>query len=128
MIISAPISLGELIDKISILLINREKITDESKNNHISNELNKLQEILNNSSIDKKKIDPLIIELKNINLKLWQIEDEIRICEKEKDFSEKFVNLARSVYKYNDIRASIKLKINNDFGSSLVEIKSYENY
>tara|TARA_B100001029_G_C15060045_1_gene457628 strand:+ start:1414 stop:1800 length:387 start_codon:yes stop_codon:yes gene_type:complete len=128
MIISAPISLGELIDKISILLIKREKITDESKNNHISNELNKLQEILNNSSIDKKKIDPLIIELKNINLKLWQIEDEIRICEKEKDFSEKFVNLARSVYKYNDIRASIKLKINNDFGSSLVEIKSYENY
>ncbi|MBG76501.1 MAG: hypothetical protein CFH22_01350 [Alphaproteobacteria bacterium MarineAlpha5_Bin12] len=128
MIISAPISLGELIDKISILLIKRKKITDESKNNHISNELNKLQEILNNSSIDKKKIDPLIIELKNINLKLWQIEDEIRICEKEKDFSEKFVNLARSVYKYNDIRASIKLKINNDFGSSLVEIKSYENY
>ena len=128
MIISAPISLGELIDKISILLIKMEKITDESKNNHISNELNKLQEILNNSSIDKKKIDPLIIELKNINLKLWQIEDEIRICEKEKDFSEKFVNLARSVYKYNDIRASIKLKINNDFGSSLVEIKSYENY
>ena len=128
MIISAPISLGELIDKISILLIKREKITDESKNNHISNELNKLQEILNNSSIDKKKIDPLIIELKNINLKLSQIEDEIRICEKEKYFSEKFVNLARSVYKYNDIRASIKLKINNDFGSSLVEIKSYENY
>ena len=70
MIISAPISLGELIDKISILLIKREKITDESKNNHISNELNKLQEILNNSSIDKKKIDPLIIELKNINLGL----------------------------------------------------------
>ena len=85
MIISAPISLGELIDKISILLIKREKITDESKNNHISNELNKLQEILNNSSIDKKKIDPLIIELKNINLKLWQIEDEIRLSEKNKE-------------------------------------------
>ncbi len=128
MIISAPVSLGELIDKISILLIKKEKIADQTKNNHISHELNKLQETLNISSIDKSKIDPLIQELKDINLKLWKVEDEIRICEKEKDFKEKFINLARSVYKYNDVRASIKLKINNDFGSSLVEIKSYENY
>ena len=128
MIISAPVSLGELIDKISILLIKKEKIVDQTKNNHISHELNKLQETLNISSIDKSKIDPLIQELKDINLKLWKVEDEIRICEKEKDFKEKFINLARSVYKYNDVRASIKLKINNDFGSSLVEIKSYENY
>ena len=128
MIVNAPISLGELIDKITILLIKNEKINDEIKKIHVSKELIELQKVLAATKIDDKKIEPLIKQLKEINLKLWNIENQIRICEKKNNFKDDFIQLARSVYKYNDDRAKIKLIINNDFGSSLIEIKSYEDY
>tara|TARA_B110000014_G_C19780099_1_gene405666 strand:+ start:204 stop:590 length:387 start_codon:yes stop_codon:yes gene_type:complete len=126
--IKVPISLGELIDKISILEIKKNKISNKEKNQHITQELIELNKVLKTENIDQKKINFFLAELKEINLKLWNIEDQIRICEKKSSFKEDFINLARSVYKFNDIRAKIKLKINTEFNSTLVEIKSYEEY
>ena len=126
--IKVPISLGELIDKISILKIKKDKISNEEQNKHITKELIELNKVLALEDIDRDKINFFLIELKEINLKLWNIEDQIRIFEKKNYFKEEFINLARSVYKCNDIRAKIKLKINTEFNSSLIEIKSYEKY
>ena len=126
--IKVPISLGELIDKISILEIKKNKISNKEKNQHITQELIELNKVLKTENIDQKKINFFLAELKEINLKLWNIEDQIRICEKKSSFKEDFINLARSVYKFNDIRAKIKLKINTEFNSTLVEIKSYAEY
>ena len=126
--IKVPISLGELIDKISILKIKKDKISNEEQNKHITKELIELNKVLALEDIDRDKINFFLIELKEINLKLWNIEDQIRIFEKKNYFKEEFINLARSVYKFNDIRAKIKLKINTEFNSSLIEIKSYEKY
>ncbi len=127
MIINTPISIGELIDKISILVIKEKKITDEKKNNLIYEELTLLKKSLN-ETINNNAINNYLNQLIDVNSTLWKIEDEIRDCEKNKKFDQKFIELARSVYITNDKRAEIKLEINNKFGSKIVEVKSYKKY
>ena len=127
MIVNTPISFGELIDKISILVIKEKKITGEKKNNLIREELTLLQKTLN-EAINNNAIKNYLKQLINVNSTLWKIEDEIRDCEKNKKFDQKFIELARSVYITNDKRAEIKLEINNKFGSKIVEVKSYKKY
>ena len=127
MLINTPISLGELVDKISILIIKQKNITDKSKLDHVKKELDFLQKTLMNY-IQKQKINDFLENLININSKLWNIEDDIRECERNKLFDQKFIDLARSVYFTNDERAKVKNDINKKFGSELVEVKSYEEY
>jgi hypothetical protein len=127
MIINTPISLGELIDKISILVIKEKKITDEKKNNLIREELTLLKKTLNEVA-NNNSINNYLNQLIDVNSTLWKIEDEIRDCEKNKKFDQKFIELARSVYITNDKRAEIKLEINNKYGSKIVEVKSYTKY
>ena len=127
MIINTPISIGELIDKISILVIKEKKITDEKKNNLIRKELTLLRKTLNEVA-NNNSINNYLNQLIEVNSTLWKIEDEIRDCEKNKKFDQKFIELARSVYITNDRRAEIKLEINNKFGSKIVEVKSYKKY
>ena len=127
MIINTPISLGELIDKISILVIKEKKITDEKKNNLIREELTLLKKTLNEAA-NNNSINNYLNQLIDVNSTLWKIEDEIRDCEKNKKFDQKFIELARSVYITNDRRAEIKLEINKKFGSKIVEVKSYKKY
>ena len=124
--IFAEISAGELIDKITILEIKQEKIKDASKLQSIKTELTSLQQTLNEHIALDDEIKRLSEELKQINLKLWDIEDGKRNCEKEKNFGEKFIELARNVYLFNDQRAKIKLQINNHLGSNIQEVKSYD--
>ena len=123
--ILAEISAGELIDKITILEIKRVKITDEGKLIEINKELLSLSLILEKNIPDLSKIDKLKSDLKNINLKLWDIENGKRECEKNNDFKEKFISLARNVYKFNDERAKVKIAINKFLGSNIKEVKSY---
>ena len=125
-IILAEISAGELIDKITILEIKKIKISNKEKLNDIEKELSSLNGTMKKSITDQNLIKDLIIKLKEINLKLWDIEDGKRAAEKENNFGEKFVELARNVYKFNDERAKIKLAINNTLGSNIKEVKSYE--
>ena len=124
--ILAEISAGELIDKITILEIKKEKINNKEKLAEIDKELISLNETLKKSITDESKIISFRNDLKNINLKLWDIEDDKRLAEKNSQFDEKFIELARSVYKLNDERAKIKLAINNALGSNIKEVKSYE--
>ena len=124
--ILAEISAGELIDKITILEIKKEKISNKEKLVEVSKELFSLNETLKKSINDESKILSFKNDLKNINLKLWDIEDGKRLAEKNSQFDEKFIELARSVYKFNDERAKIKLAINNALGSNIKEVKSYE--
>ena len=124
--ILAEISAGELIDKITILEIKKEKISNKEKLVEINKELISLNETLKKSINDESKILSFKNDLKNINLKLWDIEDGKRLAEKNSQFDEKFIELARSVYKFNDERAKIKLAINNALGSNIKEVKSYE--
>ena len=125
-IILAEISAGELIDKITILEIKKIKISNKEKLNNIEKELSSLNGTMKKSIPDQNLIKDLIIKLKEINLKLWDIEDGKRAAEKENSFNEKFIELARNVYKFNDERAKIKLAINNTLGSNIKEVKSYE--
>ena len=127
MIINAPVSLGELVDKISILRIKKKHIINKEKLILVNEELSLLEKTLS-KVVENKKIKKYLDNLTNINLELWGIEDEIRDCEKAKNFDKKFIDLARSVYITNDKRSEIKLQINNNFGSTLVEVKSYEKY
>ena len=127
MIINTPVSLGELIDKISILVIKEKKIKDEKKNNLIREELTLLRKTLNEAA-NNNSINNYLNQLIDVNSTLWKIEEEIRDCEKNKKFDQKFIELARSVYITNDKRAEIKLEINNKFGSKIVEVKSYTKY
>ena len=125
--ILAEISAGELIDKITILEIKKEKISNKEKLVEVNKELISLNETLKKSiNNDESKILSFKNDLKNINLKLWNIEDGKRSAEKNNKFDEKFIELARSVYKFNDERAKIKLAINNALGSNIKEVKSYE--
>ena len=124
--ILAEISAGELIDKITILEIKKEKISNKEKLVEVNKELRSLNETLKKSINDESKIINFKNDLKNINLKLWDIEDGKRSAEKKSQFDEKFIELARSVYKFNDERAKIKLAINNALGSNIKEVKSYE--
>ena len=124
--ILAEISAGELLDKITILEIKKEKISNKEKLIEVDKELVSLNETLKKSINDKNKILSFKNDLKNINLKLWDIEDGKRSAEKNNKFDEKFIQLARNVYKFNDERAKIKLAINNALGSNIKEVKSYE--
>ena len=124
--ILAEISAGELIDKITILEIKKEKISNKEKLDEVNKELISLNETLKKSINNKSKISSFKNDLKNINLKLWDIEDGKRSAEKNNKFDEKFIELARNVYKFNDERAKIKLAINNALGSNIKEVKSYE--
>ena len=123
--ILAEISAGELLDKITILEIKREKITDSEKLKNINKELSSLTKTSDEKIPDKKRIEDLILNLKKINLKLWTIEENKRKAEKEKKFDEAFIQLSRDVYKSNDERAKIKLKINEILGSNIKEVKSH---
>tara|TARA_B110000444_G_C18560460_1_gene464558 strand:+ start:44 stop:439 length:396 start_codon:yes stop_codon:yes gene_type:complete len=125
-IILAEISAGELIDKITILEIKKMKISDEIKLNDVDKELASLNETMKKFITNREKILKLINDLKEINLKLWEIEDGKRTAEKNNDFGGKFIELARNVYKFNDERAKIKLAINIALGSNIKEVKSYE--
>ena len=127
MLINTPISLGELVDKISILIIKQKNITDETKLDHVKKELDFLQKTLMNY-VQHEEIHNYLENLININSKLWNIEDDIRECERKKLFDQTFIDLARSVYFTNDERAKVKNDINKTFGSELVEVKSYEEY
>ena len=121
-------SVGELIDKMTILEIKREKISDKKSLDIINKEYTSLEETVKKDVKIDNEIKKLWMELKNINLKLWEIEDGIRLCEKNKKFNEKFIELARSVYKCNDVRSNLKLKINQLSGSNLQEVKQYTQY
>ena len=123
--ILAEISAGELIDKITILEIKKIKITDKDKLIEIHKELLSLNLILEKNISDLSKIEKFRNDLKNINLKLWDIENGKRECEKNNDFKEKFISLARNVYKFNDERAKVKIAINKFLGSNIKEVKSY---
>ena len=127
MLINTPISLGELIDKISILIVKQKNIVEETKLELINKELSFLQETLS-KYVKKESIDNYLEDLIKINSKLWKIEDDLRECERNKQFDDKFIELARSVYFTNDKRAMIKLDINQSFGSELIEVKSYREY
>ena len=127
MLINTPVSLGELVDKISILIVKQRNITDQKKLNQVNKELDFLNETLN-KHVTKDEINSYMNDLIDINSRLWIIEDDIRDCERNKQFDEKFIELARSVYFTNDKRANLKLDINKNFGSELVEVKSYEQY
>ena len=124
--ILAEISAGELIDKITILEIKKEKIVSKDKILEINKELISLNETMKKHIPNQATIKNFKDDLKNINLKLWDIEDGKRLAEKNSQFDEKFIELARSVYKLNDERAKIKLAINNALGSNIKEVKSYE--
>ena len=124
--ILAEISAGELLDKITILEIKKEKIQNKDKLVEIEKELMSLNVTMKKFIPDNPKISSFKDTLKNINLKLWDIEDGKRYAEKNKDFGEKFIELARNVYKFNDESAKIKLAINNTLGSNVKEVKSYE--
>jgi hypothetical protein len=130
MLVEAPISLGELIDKITILEIKQKNISDPTKLRNVDHELNilsaKVEQLLDTGA--KAKLEPLKAGLKAINETLWDIEDRIRDCERESDFGPTFIELARSVYVTNDQRAQAKKEINLAFGSELVEEKSYQSY
>ena len=124
--ILAEISAGELFDKITILEIKKTKISNKEKLNDIEKELLSLNETVKKYIPNQNSISKYINNLKDINLKLWDIEDGKRAAEKNKDFGENFIELARNVYKFNDERAKIKLAINNSLGSNIKEVKSYE--
>ena len=127
MIINTPVSLGELVDKISILHIKNINIKDEEKLKLIKEELELLNQTLN-KHIKNNDIQNYLDSLIEINSKLWVIEDDIRDCERNKKFDQTFIDLARSVYFTNDKRSEVKLEINKKFGSKIIEVKSYEEY
>jgi hypothetical protein len=127
MIINTPVSLGELVDKISILHIKNINIKDNEKLKLIREELELLNQTLN-KHIKNNDIQNYLDSLIEINSKLWVIEDDIRDCERNKKFDQTFIDLARSVYFTNDKRSEVKLEINKKFGSKIIEVKSYEEY
>ena len=126
--IIVEVSIGELLDKISILEIKQEKIKDPEKIKFINNEHSILKNQLDNNVNSDDKLITLFNSLKEINAKLWVIEDDKRQCEKDKDFGEKFIKLSRDIHFLNDDRAKIKLEINNHTGSVIKEIKEYTSY
>ena len=126
--ILVEVSIGELLDKISILDIKKDKIKDETKLEHILNEYKILKEEYDNKVKNDDKLSKLYTSLKEINSKLWVIEDEKRLCEKNADFGDEFIKLSRDVHFLNDERAKIKLEINIHTGSRIKEIKEYTKY
>ena len=128
MSISVPVSWGELLDKITILKIKKEKITDPIKLKNISHELNLLITIRDQNIRPSEDLTSLCASLQEVNERLWQIEDEIRLCEKKSTFGDDFVRLARAVYQTNDMRSAYKYQINILLDSEVVEEKSYQQY
>ena len=126
--IYSEISAGELFDKISILEIKKNKIKDKTKRNIVLKELSSLQETVNENIEKSKSLTKLYKKLKAVNLKLWKIEDDIRDCERKRNFKDKFIKLARAVYFTNDDRSRIKNKINRLTKSNISEVKSYKKY
>ena len=126
--ILVEVSVGELLDKISILEIKSNKIKDREKLNFINDEYKILKDQLNTNIKNYSEIENLYNSLKEINSKLWVIEDDKRLCEKNSDFGEKFIKLSRDVHFLNDERSKIKLEINNKTGSKIKEIKEYTKY
>ena len=126
--ILSEISAGELLDKISILEIKLEKVKDKNSQEAIKKEYKKLKEIQNSSIKLESKIKGLFRSIKEVNLKLWEVEDSLRICEKNNDFGKKFIELAREVYFNNDKRSKIKSEINELLGSNIREVKQYVEY
>ena len=126
--ILVEVSVGELLDKISILGIKKEKIKDPEKLKFIKDEYNVLKDQLNKNVKSDERLDQLFLSLKEINAKLWFIEDDKRLCEKNSEFGEKFTKLSRDVHLLNDKRARIKLEINTHTRSKIKEIKQYTNY
>lgn len=126
--VSVPISVGEFMDKITILEIKAERIADEIKQANVARELSALLKLAE-ASIDLKAEGlEIVVELRRINMLLWDVEDSIRECESKQDFGDRFVDLARAVYCYNDQRALLKKKLNRLTGSELIEEKSYTAY
>ena len=126
--ILVEVSVGELLDKITILEIKKERIKDSEKLKFIDSEYNVLREQLDKNVKNSEKLKNFFQSLKEINSKLWDIEDDKRMCEKNSDFGEKFIKLSRDVHFLNDERAKIKLEINNLTGSQIKEVKEYTNY
>ncbi len=126
--IIVEVSVGELLDKISILEIKKEKIKDTEKLKFINNEYSILKDQFKKNVETDEKLNQMYQSLKDLNFKLWEIEDDKRKCEKNKDFGERFIQLSRDVHFLNDNRAKIKLEINNYSGSEIKEIKEYTNY
>ena len=128
MLLSIPLSVGEIMDKITILEIKAERIVDAGKVANVTAELDTLRPLVTHDALNTASIKALVAELKDINEALWDIEDDIREREYSKDFGEAFIALARAVYVTNDKRAEIKKQINLATGSTLIEEKSYEDY
>ena len=128
MLLSIPISVGEIMDKITILEIKAERILDAEKLANVTAELDTLRPLVTHDALNTASIKALVAELKDINEALWDIEDDIREREYAKDFGEAFIALARAVYVTNDKRAEVKKQINLATGSTLIEEKSYEDY
>ena len=126
--INIPASIGELFDKITILEIKKSKIKDENKLIFINKELNLLKKIVKSKKINTRSLSSLVKKLKNVNLKLWNVEDKLRKFEKNKQFKKDFINYARKVYYTNDKRAILKNEINLKTNSIISEVKSYEKY
>tara|TARA_B100001123_G_scaffold403459_1_gene491977 strand:- start:1269 stop:1670 length:402 start_codon:yes stop_codon:yes gene_type:complete len=126
--ILSEISAGELLDKISILEIKLDKIKDKNRNSEIKKEYEVLKKIEKSSIEANDKVKKLIIQIKDVNLALWNVEDKLRICEKNKNFDKNFIELARSVYITNDKRAKIKSEINEILKSNIKEVKQYVDY
>ena len=126
--INLPASIGELFDKITILEIKKLKIKDKTKLKIVNQELTLLKKVVLTKKINRKKLTSTIKKLKNINLQLWNVEDKLRIFEKNKSFKKDFVNYARKVYHMNDKRAFLKNEINIKTNSLISEVKSYEEY
>ena len=126
--INIPASIGELFDKITILEIKKSKIKDNNKLIFINKELNLLKKVVKSKKINTRSLSSLIKKLKNVNLKLWNVEDKLRKFEKNKQFKKDFINYARKVYYTNDKRAILKNEINLKTNSIISEVKSYEKY
>ena len=126
--VNLPASIGELFDKITILEIKRSKIKDKIKLKIINQELNLLKKVVLTKKIKTRNMASLIKQLKNINLRLWNVEDKLRIFEKKKLFKKDFINNARKVYYMNDKRSHLKNEINKQTNSHISEVKSYEKY
>jgi hypothetical protein len=128
MALKIEVSAGEFLDKLTILEIKSERIKDPAKLENVDNELKLLREAWSASGLDRQDISSLLKDLRDVNTRLWEIEDRIRLLEAKQDFGEEFVRLARSVYRENDRRAEIKRELNRILGSRLVEEKSYPDY
>lgn len=128
MTVSVDISVGELLDKITILQIKAERIDDAAKQKNVAAELAMLEAKWNQAELDRSRFAPLIADLKTVNSELWEIEDRIREHERRRDFGPSFIELARAVYRTNDRRSEVKRQINEESGSRYVEEKSYSPY